>query len=100
MKFWVYSTTDRTCGRCRRTIPGGQVALKLRLQSAPHVGIWRCTGCVGHPPPDVLQAAEAAAADEARGTRSLMERLEAIGRRLAVRRVDFKARQSGETDHE
>jgi hypothetical protein len=98
MKFWVYSTKERTCGRCRRPIPGGQVALKLRLQSRPDVGLWRCTTCVGHPPPDVLKAAEAAATDEAMGTRSLMERLEAIGRRLAVRRFDYKARQSGEVE--
>jgi hypothetical protein len=98
MKFWVYSTNARQCGRCSRTIRGGEVALKLRLQSRPDVGLWRCTTCVGHPPPDVLKAAEAAAADEAQGTRSLMDRLEAIGRRLAVRPFDYKARQSGDAN--
>jgi hypothetical protein len=98
-KFWVYSTRPRSCGRCGGTIPGGRVALKLRLQSAPHVGIWRCTDCVGHPPADVIAAAEAAAVDEATLERqSIQARLGVILERVFGRRFDFdaKARQAGE----
>jgi hypothetical protein len=98
-QFWVYSTTPRSCGRCGQTIPGGRVALKLRLQSAPHVGIWRCTDCVGHPPADVIAAAEAAAVDEATLERqSIQARLGVILERVFGRRFDFdaKQRQAGE----
>ena len=100
MRFWAYSTHTRTCGRCERTIRAGEVALRLRLQSAPHVGIWRCTDCVGTPPADVIAAAEAIAVDEAAaGKASLLDRLEAIARRFTRRpHVDGKARATGEAE--
>jgi hypothetical protein len=101
MKFWVYSTRPRSCGKCNRTIRGGEVALKLRLQSAPHVGIWRCTDCVGIPPADVIAKAEAAAVDEAALAReSIQARLGEILARVFGRRFDFdaKRRQAGDGD--
>jgi hypothetical protein len=100
-QFWVYSTTARSCGRCGQTIPGGAVALKMRLQSAPHVSLWRCTDCVGAPPADVVAAAEAAAVDEAALARdSIQSRLGVILERVFGRRFDFdaKRRQAGDGD--
>lgn len=98
-QFWVYSNQARSCGKCSRTIRGGEVALKLRLQSAPHVGIWRCTDCVGIPPADVIAKAEAAAVDEAALARdSITARLGAILDRVFGRRFEFdaKRRQAGD----
>ncbi len=96
-RVWVYSTRPRSCGKCSRTILPAEIALQLQLQSAPHVKVWRCQVCVGPPPAEVVASAEAIAVDEAaQSKRSLMERLEAIGRRLARRPVDVKARQSGD----
>lgn len=97
-QFWVYATTARSCGKCGRAIRGGEVALKLRLQSAPHVGIWRCTDCVGAPPAEVIAQAEAAAATAAADPDGLFERLAAIRDRVFGPRLTFdaKRRQSGE----
>jgi hypothetical protein len=92
-RFWVYATTPRTCGRCGRKIPGGEVALKLRLQSAPHVGIWRCTDCVGQPPAEVIAEAEAAASAAAADPASLLERLAAIRDRVLGPRFDFDGKR-------
>jgi len=98
MRFWAYSTTPRSCGRCHRTIRSREVALRLRLQSRPDIGIWRCTDCVGPPPADVVAAADAIAIEDEAATakRSLMDKLEAIARRVSRRRTDWKARQVGD----
>jgi hypothetical protein len=101
MKFWVYSTRPRQCGKCDRAIPPGAIALRLSLQSAPTVKLWRCTDCVGTPPADVIAKAEAAAVDEAALERdSLPARLNSILERVFGRRFDFdaKRRQAGDGD--
>jgi len=96
MKFWVYSTNPRTCGKCNRTIRVGEIALRLALQSAPTVKLWRCTDCVGPPPEDVIATAETINTEAAARRASIGERLDALTRRLTGRPADWKTKQAGE----
>ena len=93
MKFWGYSTGPRSCGKCNRTIRTGEVALRLTMQSAPHLQVWRCADCAGPPPADVVLADEAKPSDVLE--EKFMARLKDVIRRTLP---DWKTRQSGDAN--
>jgi len=90
MRFWGYSTRPRTCGKCNTAIPAGAVALRLTLEPSG-AELWRCQGCAGPPPADVVLAVETppSAALEAR----FLARLKDV---IRTSLPDWKTRQSGD----
>jgi hypothetical protein len=93
MQFWTTTSRRHHCGKCGETIPGGAVALRLTLVRSQRE-LWRCTACVGQPPPDVVLDQETAAIAKATGT--LSDRVAALMRRFAA--PDWKSRQTGDND--